>query len=179
MGKPGWQRLNRKQVYNSKFLKVYEDTVRLPNGQALADYTVVEKPSVVIVVATTASNDVLVLREYKYAANKELLTLPAGHLKTGEKPTDAAKRELLEETGFTADTFDELGVLYDYPTKDLHVVHVVRARRVSKVAAEQPEATETIRHEIVSLNELKAQIKGVEWQASSALAALARAGILF
>jgi hypothetical protein len=53
-----WQRLDRKTVYDSKFLKVYEDRVKLPNGAEIDDYTVVEKPSIVMVVATDIHGDV-------------------------------------------------------------------------------------------------------------------------
>src|SRR5215471_15139648 len=121
-----WQRLDRKTVYDSKFLKIYEDKVRLANGTKIDDYTVVEKPNVVMVVATDTNGDIIVLREYKYAADETMLTLPAGHKKNDEEPIAAARRELLEETGFGGGTFEVVGILRDYPTKDLHTVHVVR-----------------------------------------------------
>lgn len=174
-----WQRLDRKTVYDSKFLKVYEDTVRLPNGGMIDDYTVVEKPSVVMVVATDPNGDVVVLREYKYAADQTMLVLPAGHKKDDESPVDAARRELLEETGYTSDDFEEVGVLRDYPTKDLHHVYVVRAKGVMPQAQTQHEDTESITFELVTVERLKEQIKSNEWKSSSALAALTLSGVLF
>lgn len=174
-----WQRLERKTVYDSKFLKVYEDKVKLGDDKVIDDYTVVEKPSIVMVVATDVDNSLIVLREYKYAADDTLLTLPAGHKKNGETPTDAAKRELIEETGYGEGTFEEIGILRDYPTKDLHKVYVVRGTGLSRVANTDHEETEVITHELISIEELKQQIKNKEWQSCSAIAAITLSGVLF
>jgi 8-oxo-dGTP pyrophosphatase MutT (NUDIX family) len=174
-----WQRLDRKTVYDSKFLKVYEDKVRLSNGKVIDDYTVVEKPSIVMIVATDTENNVIVLREYKYAADEMMLVLPAGHKKSDEEPVDAARRELLEETGFGGGTFEEVGILRDYPTKDLHKVYVVRADGVSRQADTQHEDTENITFQLVTLDELKQQIINKEWKSSSALASVTLSGVLF
>jgi ADP-ribose pyrophosphatase len=174
-----WQLLDRKTVYDSKFLKVYEDRVRLSNGKEIDDYTVVEKPSVVMVVATDVDNNLIVLHEYKYAADETLLTLPAGHKKNDEMPIDAAKRELLEETGYGEGVFEEVGILRDYPTKDLHKVFVVRAKDVSQTADTKHEATEVISYELITIEKLKQQIKNKEWKSSSALASLTLSGVLF
>ena len=174
-----WKLLERKKVYGSKFVNVYEDKIELPNGSVIDDYTVIEKPSIVMVVATDKSNHIIILREYKYAAGETLLSLPSGHKKKDEKPIDAAKRELLEETGFGGDDFEELGILYDYPTKDLHKVHVVRAKNVVRKRATEHEETETISYQLFTVGELKNQIKNKEWKGTSVLAAMTLSGILF
>jgi 8-oxo-dGTP pyrophosphatase MutT (NUDIX family) len=174
-----WTRLNRKLVYDTKFLKVYEDRIKLPTGSIIDDYTVVEKPSIVMVVATTRDKHVVILHEYKYAANKVLLTLPAGHKKIEESPIEAAGRELREETGYTTKEFEELGVLLDYPTKDLHKVFVVHAKNITKTSQQHLEETESLSYQLVPISDLRKQIVAGEWQASSALAALVCSGILF
>lgn len=172
-----WKRLKRKTAYDSKFLKVYEDEVRLPNGSVIEDYTVVEKPSIVMVVATDERGRVLVLNEYKYAADEVLRTLPAGHVRSGESSEDAAQRELLEETGYTGEHFEEVGILRDYPTKDLHIVHVVRVKKAHWKRKSEPEPTENISYELVEPNELKRHVRSGGWKLSSAIAALAVSGL--
>ena len=174
-----WKLLKRKKVYGSKFVNVYEDKIELTNGSIIDDYTVIEKPSVVIVVATDKNNHIIVLREYKYAAGETLLSLPAGHKKKDEQPIDAARRELLEETGFGGNDFEELGMLYDYPTKDLHKVYVIRAKNVVKKGDVEHEETEMISYQSLTVDELKNQIKNKEWKGSSALASITFSGILF
>jgi 8-oxo-dGTP pyrophosphatase MutT (NUDIX family) len=105
--------------------------------------------------------------------------LPAGHIKSGEDTVEAAQRELLEETGFGGGTFEEIAILKDYPTKDLHSVYVVRAINVSPQAETEHEETETITFETVTVDGLKRQIKNGEWKSSSALASITVSGILF
>lgn len=174
-----WKLLERKKVYGSKFVNLYKDRVELPNGSIIDDYIVVEKPNIVMVVATDNKNNVIILHEYKYGAGEILLTLPAGHKKENEQSINTAKRELLEETGFVGDDFEELSQIYDYPTKDIHKVYIVRAKNVLRKEKIRHEETEIINYELVSIDELKKQIENKKWKTSSALAAIALSGILF
>ncbi len=65
----------------------------------------------VCVLALTAAEEVLLVRQYRPAVEAFSLELPAGHVEAGEEPEAAARRELLEETGYTADAFEPLGCL--------------------------------------------------------------------
>lgn len=150
---PSWKRLDRKTLVDSKFLKVYEDTVELPNKRVFDDYTVVRFNDPVIIVGVDESNRILTITEYRYAHDKMLFSLPAGAIDSGESVLKAAERELLEETGYTADTFEFVGELYEYPTKAEHVSRVVRAKNIKKIAEPRHEATEFIEN---------IQLQGVE-----------------
>ena len=174
-----WKLLERKKVFSSRFLNVYEDHVELPNGKILDDYTVVEKPSIVMIVATDTDNKVIVLREYKHGAGEVLYTLPAGHKEKNESPINTAKRELAEETGYTGEIFEDIGILYDYPSKDIHKVYIVRAKNIVLTTVSNHEETESITFTALPVEKLKLQITNREWKTSSALAALAISGVLF
>lgn len=167
-----WKRIKRKIIYETKYLKVYEDTLELPNGKIIEDYSVVKKPDVVIVVPTDKEENLISLLEYKYAAGKELFTVPAGHKEQRESPIKTAKRELLEETGYNGGIFKLVGMLYEYPTKDLHTVYVVRAENVEKKKDTQHEDTEQIRIRLVPKEQLRKEILENKWQISSVLAAI-------
>lgn len=150
----------------------------MPGGKTLEDYTVVEKPSVVVVVATDTKNDLFVLREYKHGVRKTLLTLPAGHKRDDEPAVEAAKREIEEEVGGTGGVFKEIGALYDYPSKDSHAVFVVRAKNVVISKPSRREENELISVHSFPIAEVKQQIRNGEWHVSSSLGALAISGIL-
>lgn len=173
-----WKKIDRKKVYESKFVNVFEDTVETHEGLVIDKYTVIEKPDIVMVVATDENNNILILHEYKYAQDQVLNTLPAGHIHHGESPMEAAKRELLEETGFHTELFEESAEVYDYPTKDLHKVYIVRARNIEKVQIDHHETTEELQYELISIDELKKQIQNKEWKLTSAVTALAICGII-
>lgn len=172
-----WKRLSRKTVYSSKFVSVFEDSVKLPNGKIINDYTLIQKPSIVVIVATDTNGQLIKLREYKYAANKTLFTLPAGHIAQNEEPLQSAKRELLEETGYGNGQFSERGILYEYPTKDLHIVHVIRAINVEKIQETVLESTEQSNYSLISITDLRNEIKNGQWKTSISLAAFALTGM--
>ena len=65
----------------------------------------------VVIVAVTPQNQILLVRQFRVAAGAVTLELPAGHIDPGETPEQAARRELLEETGYEPDTFELLGSL--------------------------------------------------------------------
>ncbi len=154
-----WKRLDRKTLLDTRFMKVYEDTVELPNGKVLDDYTVVKLGSPVIVVAIDAEKNVLIQEEYRYAHDAVLTSMPAGMIDEGETPLQAGERELLEETGYTAESFDYIGELYEYPTKAEHITHVVRANNIRKVAEPVREDTEFIESiDLLSLDTLKEMV---------------------
>jgi len=177
--KLAWQTISREKIYTSRFLEVFKDRVKIPKKKFIAEYFLTKKEDVVIVVATTQDNKIIMLKEYKYAADKFMNVLPAGHIKKGESPLQAAQRELLEETGYSGNYFTYLGTLYEYPTQDLHQVKIVRAKNVLKTDPVQHEPTEEILIFLKSIDEIKKDILKGKLQTCTTLGALALAGLLF
>ena len=101
-------------VYDAGFIQVMSDRVRLPNGKE-SGRTYVKHPGGVCVAAIDAEGSVAFVRQYRYAMAQEVLELPAGKIDEGESPEDCGRRELLEETGMTAEKFIPLGVMYPTP----------------------------------------------------------------
>lgn len=145
MQKPeNWKQQNRKTVYKSKFLSLYTDEITLPNGTQIPDYSVVELPNGVVIVATDSEDRLITQFEYKYAIDKVILNLPSGSVEPGVDVVEMAKRELREETGYLSDDMELIQTLYEYPSKLTHVIHIVRAKNAYKAHEVQHEATESI-----------------------------------
>jgi 8-oxo-dGTP pyrophosphatase MutT (NUDIX family) len=96
----------RRRVFDTRWFSVVEEP------QATGDpFYLLELPDYVSVVALTASRELLLVRQYRPVVGRETLELPSGHVDPGERPEDAARRELLEETGFEAAALETLGTL--------------------------------------------------------------------
>lgn len=102
-------RVSSQEIYDGAIVHLYKDTVTLPNGKP-AFREVIRHIGAVAVVPVTDDGKVIVERQFRYPLNQVITEIPAGKLDSfTEDRLAAAKRELEEETGYTADTWQELG----------------------------------------------------------------------
>lgn len=94
-------RLDRELVFDGRLLKVHRDTVRLPDGKT-ATREHIYHPGAVAILPVLDSGDIIMERQYRYPLSRDFIELPAGKIDPGEAPLDTAKRELREETGYSA-----------------------------------------------------------------------------
>ena len=123
------KRVDRKNIFDGYIFKVYLDKVEIADG-SLRPREVVEHNGGVCVVALDDDKNVYMVRQYRYAAGKEMLEIPAGKLEVGEDPFEAAKRELSEETGCTAEKWTSLGVMYPTPGYSSEKLYVYLAQEL-------------------------------------------------
>ena len=90
--------VSRQEIFHGRIVDLRVDTVRLPNGH-LTTREVIDHPGGVAVVAIDENDNVLTVKQYRYAFQTVLEEIPAGKLERGEDPAAAARRELSEETG--------------------------------------------------------------------------------
>jgi len=100
-------------VFDGRVIHVKHDRVLCPNGQE-SMREIVEHRGGVAVLAVTEHNEIFLVRQYRYALGCEMLEIPAGKLEKGEEPSSAIRRELEEEVGAVAATWQDLG--YIIPT---------------------------------------------------------------
>ncbi len=108
-------KLSSELIYDGKVVHLYRDAVRLPNGHE-SIREVVRHVGAVCVLPLFEDGSVLVERQFRYPHDRVLWEIPAGKLDSkAEAHLAAVKRELYEETGYTADRFTSLGLLYTTP----------------------------------------------------------------
>ena len=102
------KKVSSRAAYRGRLLKVNEDEVSLPDGStALREYVL--HPGAAIILPVFDDGSVLLERQFRYPLGQHFYELPAGKLEADEPPLDTAKRELLEETGYLAGEWRELG----------------------------------------------------------------------
>ncbi len=146
-----------KEVYHGPLLHVYHDRVILPNGNETGrDY--IKHLGAVCVVPVTDDNKVVVERQFRYPADKVFTEIPAGKLDSAEEDRlDAAKRELMEETGYTADEWTWIGDLYSAVAYSNELISMYLARSLHK-GERHLDADEFLNVALVPIDELVKQV---------------------
>lgn len=129
-----WRTLARRVVYSAlPWLEVSVEKVELPNGRIIDEFIQLRGRDFVVVVPFTGEADIVMERAYKHGPRRVSLALPAGLLEAGEEPADAARRELLEETGYAATSWQSLGRFVVDSNYGLNTEHVFVAHDATKV----------------------------------------------
>lgn len=165
-----WKTLRSELVFNHQWYQVRRDEVQLPDGRILDDYFVSVRPEVALVFPVTADNQVVMVRQYKHGADEILLEFPGGVCNVHESPEKAARRELLEETGYEVGRLTYLATLHDDPTKNTNHFHLFLAQDAHLVQAQALDQTENIQVETVPLEQVKNKILQGEIRVANSIA---------
>lgn len=110
-----WEKLSTRYLVKEKWATLRVDTCKLQGGAIKDDYYVLEYPDWVNAVAVTEENKIVLVRQYRHSADIISLEIPGGVVNGDEKPEDAIKRELLEETGYSFKTQELIATVYANP----------------------------------------------------------------
>jgi ADP-ribose pyrophosphatase len=121
------ERIRSETVFEGKLITVRRDTVRLPNGKT-TDREVVEHSEVVAILPVLQDGRIVMVRQYREAVGKALLEIPAGGVDGEETAEDAARREMIEETGYRVGALDPICSFYSSPGFCTELMHLFVAR---------------------------------------------------
>jgi ADP-ribose pyrophosphatase len=178
--KIAWDTLSRTELVDATpWIRVYRDHVRMPNGVEIDDFYHIYMPDYTMVFALTPDNKVALVEMYKQGTGLVMLDLPAGAIEDTEvdNPLEAAKRELLEETGMVAAEWTPLGKFNIDGNHGCGWMHGFLAKGLVHQQAQNLDDTELLAAHLIPLDEVRqlwmsGKIQGI---ASAALIGLALA----
>ena len=139
-----WQVLDSKLLISERWLQLREDRVRLPNGYEIDRFHVIHGPDWASVLCVTEASEVVLVRQYRHGIMKPSLELPAGVIEPHETPEEAARRELVEETGYEADDWVRIQSVSTEPARHTTTAHFFCARGARPAREPAPEESEVL-----------------------------------
>jgi 8-oxo-dGTP pyrophosphatase MutT (NUDIX family) len=149
-----WEALDQEYLFRRPpWLVLRQQRFRLPSGREIADYWICEFPPWTNVVAVTASDEIVLVRQYRPGIGAVHYELPAGVVEEGEALEAAARRELLEETGFGGGRWSLLASLSANPALQNNMITTFLAEGVERAHQPSPELTEDLRVHLVKVGD--------------------------
>lgn len=158
-----WKRHTTKTLLHDRWLHLSADKCETSAGVILDPYYVMHESDWVHVVAQDSDGKLIIVRQYRYAADTMCLELPGGVIDQGETWLEAARRELLEETGYTAAQWSHVGWTHANPARQTNKVHLFLAQQLMQAGAQQLEESEDITYSLMTREEIEAAIHGGEF----------------
>jgi ADP-ribose pyrophosphatase len=167
-----WERLSSERLVETPYFALRSDRLRLPDGSVKDPYYIIERPDAAFVFPLTGAGEVVLVRQYRPAIDRIELGLPAGLVEEGEEPEKAARRELLEETGYVGGEWEFLGALASSPGLKDNWAYLYLARGVERASPPQPDEYERVEVAIVPVGKLVPEIQAGNIVSSSGVAAI-------
>jgi ADP-ribose pyrophosphatase len=146
-----YELIESQTIFNGRVFNVRKDQLRLPNGKQVT-MDIVEHAAAVTMLPVDNEGKIWVIRQYRHAADQELLELPAGMVEADEPLLDAAAREIREEIGMRAGELIHLGGIFLAPGYSTEYLHIYLARQLEP-APLQPDDDEWITVERIPIAE--------------------------
>ena len=169
-----WKILYSEYLIKRPWLTARRDKLELPDGRIVPEYYVLEYPDWVNVIAITKDDQFVMERQYRHAVESINYELPCGVMEEGETPLEAARRELLEETGFGGGEWRELMTISPNPSSMTNMAHCFLAEGVEKIAGQHLDANEELEVHLMSREQVMGLLRNNEMIQALMIAPLLR-----
>lgn len=159
MASPKWKVLQSEFVADLKIFKARFDYLVNPHNQKEIKVTVLEANDAANVIPINKKGEILMVRQFRFGTQEFSLEIPGGFVDDGEDALQAAKRELIEETGYTANKWKKLGTIYSNPVYQNAQIHHFLATDIVQTHSTDFDEEEHIEANFYSFQELKQAAK--------------------
>jgi ADP-ribose pyrophosphatase len=149
-----WERISSEPLADCRVFRIRRDVSLDPRTGTAYDFFVIEAPDWINVIPITPDGRVILIEQYRHGVEKITLEIPGGMVDETESASDAAARELLEETGYKAESLELLGKTRPNPAIQNNWLHIYLARNCQLVGPPKFDGVEHIGTRLVSLDEV-------------------------
>ena len=150
-----WQVLESEYLFKQPWLTARREHVKLPTGAEIKDFYVLEYPDWVNVIAITEDGQFVMERQYRHGLGKTCFEIPAGVMEKDETPLEAAKRELMEETGYGEGEWTNIMNVSGNSSTTNNISHCFVAKGVKKISGQHLDSTEDLEIVLLSRDQVK------------------------
>src|SRR5260370_32419146 len=155
-----WKLLSTTRLISVQpWFQIFQEKVKLPSGRVLDDFYRIIMPEFALVVPVTPTGELLMVRGYRHGPRKVCLNVPGGLIEPGESPLEAAQRELLEETGYRAAEWVDLGAFIVDSNRQGGTAHLFLAKNIAQVETRRVDDAEELQIELMSPHQFLESIR--------------------
>ncbi|MAO66715.1 MAG: NUDIX domain-containing protein [Balneola sp.] len=169
-----WITTNEELKYTTNIFKLLSRNMKLKSEDKEAEFSIIDAPEWMNVIPLTPENEVVLVEQYRYGIEKPTLELPGGMVDPGETHDQTARRELLEETGFTGDDWHYLGKVSSNPAFLTNFTHLHVVKNCHKVQEQELDGNERINVHVLPLDEFLEMVHNGAVHHSLVVAAVAK-----
>ena len=161
-----WDIVESQYLIRRPWLTARKDIVKLPDGRINPEFYILEYPDWVNVIAITKEGKFLMIEQYRHGLNDIFIELVAGVIEDNETPLDAAKRELMEETGYGKGDWELFSVISQNPSTSTNLTYCFLANGVEKISEQHLDSGEDIAVKLLTKEEVLNLLKNDEMKQS-------------